>query len=157
MAWNCAGNAEPGHTICIVKLVVCVGHDQHGTTGSHRLGRRPDAALVDDGSGPWEKLRKRCVSKRLDTLGKRSWSVTSVFADEQDGPAPQPFGGCDTVFVERACINHRRRAEREDQRRRAGIEEANQLRGHSGFAVPVIEREAGDNGLARPVGLLVGQ
>ena len=37
------------------------------------------------------------------------------------------------------------------------IEEANQLGGHPALAVPVVEREAGDDGLLRPVRLLVSQ
>ena len=55
---NRPGDPESGHPRGIVELVVGAGHDQHGTTGTHRQARRPNATRVDNRGGSWKKLRE---------------------------------------------------------------------------------------------------
>jgi len=157
MPRNRPGDPESGHPCGIVELVVGAGHDQHGTTGTHRQASRPNAAWVDNRGGPWKKLREGDVIARYDALREGCWPVSTVMADYEYRPSPEQFGGGSTVLEKLSDLQDRRRAEREHNWWRTCVEEANQLGRHPGFSALVKEREAADEGLRRPVRLFAGE
>src|ERR1700744_3955764 len=85
-------------------------------------------------------------------------TVALVIADEQDGAEAELDGGAGGVFIETAGGVDGSGAEGEDERRWAGLQEFGEVRREAAIAVfGVIKTEAGDEGIGRPVALLLAK
>ena len=112
----------------VVGLVVAVRDDQHRSSGAQSLRRGSDASLVDDELRAGEERGMRRVRYRQQFLRQRAArKIRRVGADEQHGPQSETFDRRNAALVEGSGCTDRRRAEREDHRRRPGREEALEL------------------------------
>lgn len=148
-----AGDAEPFHAAGVVRLVVGVRHDEHGTAGAKALGGGADSALVNDELDAGEKGGVRGVLSHADGvregLGR---AVAGIVADEEDGAHVHAHGGAGGGLVEIAGGEDGSGAEGEDDRGLAGVEECFEGGRECGVAADgIVKTEAGDEGVGRPV------
>jgi hypothetical protein len=140
---------------------VAEGDDQLGDAGPQGLARRADAALVDDRAGAREHFRIRRVVEGRHARGQSLGRAVPGLADEEQGARAERPGRPHGVAVKVARRVDRRRAEREDDGRLAGAEEFEECGIGAGpvarAVAPVVEGEARDERVRRPVGLRFGQ
>jgi len=155
-ALNGARDLEPAHAAGVVRLVVGVGHDEHGSARAEALGGGSDSALVDYGGGAGEERGEGRVLGDADGAGELLLgAVAGIGADEQDCADAQAHGGLCGDLVEGSCGEDCRGTEGEDDGGLAGVEKFLEVRRQAGVAgVGVVEAEAGDEGVGGPVFLL---
>jgi hypothetical protein len=101
VACDGAGDPQPSHTLGVVRLVVGVGHDQHGTPRPHRQPGRSYASSMNNHSRPWEQFRKGRIVTGDHAIGQRCRAVAGVLPDNDNGPATEALRSRNAVFVER--------------------------------------------------------
>jgi hypothetical protein len=125
---------RPGHTqtadaVRVVRLIGKKRDNEHRPAGAHRLGRRPNAAMMDDRRSPGEQLRERGVINGHDPFWERRGPDLWVISCHKNGPPPKPLGCLDAVLVESPGGHDCQAAEREDKGRRAAVQEQGKLGG----------------------------
>src|SRR5207244_3684158 len=127
-AGNSPGNAQPCRALGVVRLVPRPWDDQHGLSRTHPQRGRADTAVMNDGGGPKEQLRKRGIITSDHTVRQFACQFLRTFEDE-NRPAAQQFCGGDAMLkkLRRAWIVIHGGTEREHDRRRAIVQESSQL------------------------------
>ena len=136
------------------------GDDELRAAGAQRLSRGADAAVVDDRRRAREDFAEGRVVEGRGPRRQFGRAVARV-ADEEQRAAAERAAGRERVAVEVLRRPEGRRAEREDDRRRASVEEGEEfgrgLAGVAGEVAPVVEAEARDVRVRRPVGLRLAE
>ena len=83
---------------------------------------------MDDRRAAREERAVGCAGDRDRVVAQRAGDVLGKVADEQDRPPPEPSGRGEALRVEAPRDMDGRRAERERDRGRPGVEERGQLR-----------------------------
>src|SRR5687767_1494979 len=151
-----AARADAADAGAVVELVVAERDYQRGDARAQALRRRADAALMDDRARARQHLAVGRVVERGDALGQRLRMILAL-ADEQQRARPDGARRLDGLLIKVSRDVDGRRAEREDDGRLARVEKPEQLGVYAPrvarAVAPVVEGEARDAQLRRPVGL----
>src|SRR5579871_7021094 len=112
-AFNRLRESHAAHATRVVRLVVRVGHDDHGPAGAKALSGRSDSPLVnDDGSAMEERGVGRVLCDADRVWERLLRTVALISADQQDGATLQKDCRLSREFVKGAGGEDGGRSER---------------------------------------------
>ncbi len=158
MARNRFADAQAFEPFGVVGLIVAERDDYRRLTGPHRLPGGAGSPLMDDRRGAREQLRIRSILRGEHAGRQCSEMISLVSADEKHSSAVELSCGCEALLIKIARDHYGGSPQREDNRRRTGIEKCGEFRRQSlPVFLLIVKGKTRDGRVRRPIGLGTGQ